>query len=651
MAQKNSLTYADQDVVRCIDSFRQEADTARLDRIRQTRENFDCYHLRQAWDHKIDGQSTEFLPLQMMGTEQLSSFLKQGVVELDNWFDIESLSDGASDPRITPLTIKKILLNQFDRCDFYGRFDEGLKLGLLGATIPLKVHGKWVPKPKYTANVNRKTNSVELKLREDLKWQLEIEPILHEDLYIDPSGRGLYIIHEMELDWFDVRKMAKSRDNPNGIYDLSIVNQLKGKSDSDQVKEGRRNRVKGQNTDFRLARPKIKIREFWGTLLDPRGEVIMENCVAAVANERYLIRKPTPNPFWHKRKPFIVAPIIRVPRSETHKAVMDAPTRLNKAANELYNLNLDNGIIAAYGVKQVRPDWLADESQIADGVRPGSTLVADPSMPPGQKVLERIDTAAMSPESLQMLQYTKSELQSAMLSSEARSGQLTGRDVKATEVVESSQTITSQLSGIADAIEGSCLRPLLELSWMTCIQHFDDFDSAEMRKVLGSEDAQYLASMSPAQRFAATVNGLTFKVYGISYVLNKTRDFRRLTAMLQTVFSNPVLTEAFIRQYDPGKLLTEIMTALDIETDRIENDAAEQAKQAMARLLAGMGPKPGSPGQGGPDINSQIPQAAGTRADINLGPAPGIPATNFPASRATPAGGPSGGPSGNGSLS
>lgn len=636
---------------------REEAKRARFDRIGQNRQNFDTYHLKQDWSHKIDGQSREFLARQMMAVEQLTAFAKQGVVKMDDWFDVVAMP-GMTDPRIRDVDVKKLLSYQLTRADLYSNFEETMKLGLLGSLMIMKVHGRWVPKPKYVADINVRTNKRELKLRTDLKWELALEPIIQEDYYPDPTGRGLYEIQEMEVDWFDLQRMARTAANPKGIYDPKVVAKLKGKDGRDLLDESRRDRVKGQNQVFGEGRPRIKIREFWGTLLDTRGDVIMENCVCAVANDKWLIRAPEENPFWHKRSPFVVAPLVRVPKSVWHKALMDAPTKHNHALNEIYNLNLDNAMLAAYGVREVQPDYLEDESQIEDGIKPGTTLVRRASAPPNVPVMSRVDTSTMSPESLQMFQVTSTELNSSTLTNDLRIGAGAGNGPSATAVVESSQTITSQLTGMTEAIEDKFMRPVLELSWMTILQHMDDFNIAEVRKVLGDSVAQIIGSMDAVERFAGTVNGISFKVYGFSYTLNKLRDFRRLTTLLQTVFSNQLLVESFLKKYDPSKLLEEIMKTLDLNTDKLETNQVEEARLAMARLLNGASPGgPTQPGAdvsigalagagGGPNVASQIPGASSVRSGSTAGGGPaqssgpgaptGVPATQFPASRATP---------------
>jgi hypothetical protein len=68
--------------------------------------------------------------------------------------------------------------------------------------------------------------------------------------------------------------------------------------------------------------------------------------------------------------------------------------------------------------------------------------------------------------------------------------------------------------------------------------------------------------------------------------------------------------EEFVKKYDMGQLLTELMKALDVDTKKLEIDPVEMA--AMAKMQSGgQAPTPNS--------QSQIPQVASMPTDSNAG--------------------------------
>jgi hypothetical protein len=305
---------------------------------------------------------------------------------------------------------------------------------------------------------------------------------------------------------------------------------------------------------------------------------------------------------------------------------MDAATRTNIAINELYNLMVDAGMMSVFGIKQIRTDWLEDDREVADGVRPGMTLRASSNCPPGAAVLQRVDEGALSGEALNMFNLMNAEHNVSAFTNDLRMGGMPSRAVKATEVVEASQTITSMFAGIARSIEVDFIEPILDRAWNVIMQNSNDLDSDEVKALLGEGKATELAAMSPEDRFAETSQGNKFKVFGVSQTLNKQKDFRKLTALLQTVGSSEVLLESFMKKFSFEKLLGEIVRSLDIEPGRIEQDEMDQIMMQLSSQMGGMA--------GGPDMQSQIPQAsAGPLNPDEVQSA--IPRSNFPGSPAT----------------
>lgn len=609
-------------------SSRQEAEHAKLDRMKKNRANFDAFHLRGDFSHKRPGQSAEYIPRVSMSTEQLASFMRQAMIEAGDWFGIE-MEAGVESPGIKKDEIQKIARKQLDKVPFDEFLEDSLKIGTLGALMIAKVSGQWVNKPRYfTEQKVGEGGRVEhdLKRADRMVWQLRLDLVRQEDFYPDPTGKGLYTMEEIDMDYHEVIKLAQG---PRAIYDLEMVRACAvGVEDMDQ--DSKKARETGQNQPFGDGRKRMKLQEFWGTVIDPvTGEVLHENVKWTIANDCWLIERPKPYPFWHNQNPYVVCPITRVPKSVWHKALMDAPTALNEALNELFNLNLDTGIMATFGLKQIRPDWLENPEKYEQGVPPGETLVANSSCPPGGKVLETLHTAEMTPETMATYQTVNGEYNQAALTNDLRMGVLPSRQVKATEVVEASQTITSMFTGLALIIEHNYCLKIVEKAWLTIAQHLKYMDDKELEKLLGKDRAREILAMTQEQIFEASCEGLAFQVYGISKTLRKMKDFKKMTALLQTIGSSEAMLESFVARYDFGKLLEQIMRSLDIEVSKIEVTEEERAG------MMGGGPlQPGSMGPGStPDMQSQVPGVDSTNRQRE-GVSP-VPQSDFPPSRAT----------------
>lgn len=601
----------DNDLVNCLDNYRKEASEAKRDRMDKNRVNFDAYHLRQDWSHKLKGQSREFLPKVATAVEQNSNMIQQGLLDLGKWFNVTPQAGISEDVmQIKPSVIFNLLDRQLSKDGFVKKVGDIIKLGMLGGLMIVKVGGKYVNKPKYVVETEVKKGKYFKKLiKKDMKsWQLDIQLIRQEDYYPDPTGRGLYEVVDFYLDLHEVKRLAEGDD---AIYDKKAVDQLTAGLDSTgMAQEWQKSRETDQNVAGGGYRKQIKLTEVWGSVLNSEGDLIYENVVYTVANDRFVIQKPTPNPYWHQESPFVTDSILSVPHAVWPKAMMDAASLLNLSANEIFNLMLDSSIVSVHGIKQLRKDWLDDPSQVANGVEQGSTLLVNSSCPPNAKVLESVFTGGQPQEAMNMLNVVNQEAAAAMFTNEIRSGGADMKNVRATAVVENSQALNNMASGMIKNIEGDdnsgLITQILIKAWKTIAQNMDDLDDAEVKALIGVEEARKIKAMGREQIFADTVQSCKFRVFGISAVVNKMQDFTKLTAMMQTIFSDPMLTEAFLQKYSIPKFLDEIMLSLDIDTFKLEADQNEGGAIGETQVQS----------QEGADVNSQIPQAG---AAINQG--------------------------------
>lgn len=616
-------------VAQCIWNYKDEAEYARRNRYIQNRMNFEAFHLRQDYSHKKRGQSKEFLPKQPMAVEQLASFLQQGLMDFGEWFEIEPQPGVNPDKlKILPEEIKHLLARQLELNKFPNFFNDGIKLGLLGSLMIFKVGGRSVKKTEYESRTSSAfgifSKKKELFKKERDVWQLDLNLVRQEDYFpdpnINPGGRKLYEMQRIEMDWHELYELAKA--NPKD-FDMDAV--MAAPRSEDDLQKAKKARETGQNVTYSLYRRRVTIFECWGTLVERySGKIIEKDCVCAIDYNSNVIMPPRKNPYWHGESPFVTSPIIRVPLSVWHKALMDATTRLNNAENELFNLNLDASMMEVHGIKQLHTAWLENPGQVQNGIPPGETLLVNSQCPPGAKVLERVDTSSLTPQALNMMQVVNRELQESALTNDTRVGATPQRQVKATEIVASNQALTGIMNGIVKVIEEEAVAPLLDKCWMVMAQHMNDLDSDEMKALLGEDRARIISSMSPEDVFAETAKKHDYKVFGLSMTLNKIQDFRKIQSLLQSIGASPQMMQEFMRKYSMTKLLGEIIKSLDIDEEKISMDPEEKAQHekeaalAMQQQQMQMQAKGGGNTQGGQGTNpqSQIPQAsASTHGD------------------------------------
>jgi hypothetical protein len=588
-----------------------EAYQAKRNRMALNRDNYAMYQLEHDFSHKLEGQSKEVLSKVRNAVESSKSFFQQALADLDDWFRITATDDTDGDAMLVkPAEMQKLLNYMLKKADYFSHVGASTQSGLLGSLAVSKVDGTLIPKPKFKTKAEGKGRAYKkhVVVSDDKTWELRFHNIRQENYYPDPSGGDLYKIDEADIDLHIVKQLAQG---DNAIYDKDAVDQLQPWTDSD-IQSEKKAKETGQNIAYPKMRPKVRITEFWGTIVDENtGDILAENVVVTLANKDTVIRKPTPNPLWHQRNPIVAAALIEVAHSVWGIAMMDAGTKHNRSLIELFNLMLDAAMKAVWGVNQIRTDVLADPTQITDGIRWGTNLQTNASLPIGGKVLEPVLTGDIPGEVITMYNLLMQETLTSMKTNDLRMGAQSSRAVKATEVVAAENSITSEFQGIAKNFEEKKIQPELELATWTICQNWDLIDKEVFNTLFGKERGEVLGALEPQEVFVSTVNGMKFEVYGISLTLRRQADFRKWTQLLQVIGSSQVLIEAFLQKYSFEKLLGEIMTAVDINKSKIQQD-----KSAGAAALTGGQPgqqamqQPGGAPGASPDQMSQVPQAA-----------------------------------------
>jgi hypothetical protein len=620
------------EVLRC----RDEAADAKHSRLWKNRRNNDAYLGKQDWTYKQDGQSTEFIPKTSVSVESMGNFIKRGLIKFGDYYSVEidyELSKIVSGSQL------RAILNNFLNDLWEGNnktttfpiiISDAIKMGLLNSLIILKVHGGMAPSRKFGFIKGKNGEGDTLQMEEDETWKLRVDLIQPEDYYPDPTANGLYEVHSVEKDLHEVIAAADE-----GIYDKEVVNQLIGIDFPMPDDEARSERDKNQDEATTPAfRKRVVLDEFWGTLLKSDGTVAHRNCVCTVANKRYLIRKPEPNPFWHQMSPFIAEPIVRIPWSVWGKALFDDAVSLNLAQNELFNLILDGGMAAVWGTRQIRLEDLEDPSQVSGGLKQGMTLAVKQTLPHNAKVVELVATGNVPQDAMAIFEAIDREYNTAVYTNELKLGSLPSKQVRATEVVESSNSQAVTLDGLTADMERKIIDRALYLCWMNVLQNADDFDSRMVTSVTNRAIANIIMRASPEERFALFGGRTQFRTFGLSATMSKALDFQKFMAMMQAVQLNPMLMQAFMMKFSPDRALTTIMTKLNINPDdlMLSPEEQEQAPERMQQVLAlnqqmnppggaGAGQQTGAASAPGASSPGGAPLGGGSRvpAEINQG--------------------------------
>ena len=121
-------------------------------------------------------------------------------------------------------------------------------------------------------------------------WKIHRDP----DAPSRDTQGGMYWIHQEWLDYF-VLKAGEKKGRYFDVVRVKEVNQSQNPDDPFLTKEAVAAR-KAQTWERSKFRKAILTSEFWGIVLDPKGEVLLPRATYTIAGGR-VIQKPKPSPW------------------------------------------------------------------------------------------------------------------------------------------------------------------------------------------------------------------------------------------------------------------------------------------------------------------------------------------------------------------
>jgi hypothetical protein len=566
-------------------------------------ENWRAYRGLQDFSEKQTWQSKETTPNFPIAVDQIVGTFERSLTDSDDWLNAEP--PGVGKPLIEPDVVKNLLLFYLTHLWLPGNrpdsthgvqvvVADGTKQGIMEPDVTVKVWPVLKKERHYRfERVDPDRDQGEFPAHEligerrlkpvDIEtMRLCIEPIYWEDYFPDPSPACNYSIHRSR------RQLHELLANPE--YDQDVIKSLLAVATEDARKQSAR-LAEGEK-DVGADPYSIEVFECWGDVIDERtGELLAENVFWTWAGDQ-IIRDVTDNPFWDGTRPFISAPLIRIPGSKEPKALADHAVPMWRASNELLNLYIDGAFRSVWGVGQLRPDMLEDPDDLADGMPQGYTGVLRPNVPIGGKFYERVDSGELPNFALDAITRLEGMVNEGLAIPDTRLGQLPERAVKATEIAQAMRSSGSLYETFAARFEDTFLEPLFEKCWRLILQYVDDFAEDELLSILGLENTLVFQELSTERRFKA-LNKTHFKVRGLRGVASKEREFQKLSTLLNLIGSNEQFADHFGQNFDFTKLWDALIRSTGIDPsmlrldEDLEDTATDDANAALDEATSG----------------------------------------------------------------
>lgn len=559
----------------------------RSDMVRRARKprneaNWLAYRGEQDWSHKADFQSRETTPGFPMAIEQIVGVFERALTDSEDWVDAQPVSIGKA-PFLDADTTRQLLMYFLTRLWLPGNRPEtshgiqvviadAVKVGLMEPAIVAKIWPVITKKRHFRLKKVEPTADAgdfdanqlvgeELESVDVDTVRLAIEIVPWDDYFPDPSPACQYEIHRTR------KHLSELLANPE--YDQDKVKSLMGRANAEMDRRDPR-----KSAGERAQGPDpfdIEVFEGWGNVIDDKtGEVLHENVFWTWAGD-CVLREPTANPCWDGTRPFIVAPILRMPGSKEPKALADLAVPMWRATNELVNLLIDGSMRAAWGVGQVRPDIMESPEEISGGMPQGYVAVLKPNVPINSRFYERVDESVAPQFSLEGLNRLENYIGEALATPDTKLGQIPDKAVKATEIVQAMQASGSLFESLAARLEDTLLEPLFEKAWRYIIQYVESFVEDELVQILGARRALMLEEMSAAKRFRL-LHKTTFKVRGLRGLNAQERKFAKLMTVVSLLQSNQQFADHFGQTRDFNKFWDQLLRSAGVDPTTLEMD-------------------------------------------------------------------------------
>lgn len=527
-------------------------------------ENTHLYWGRFDQSRKAGWQAREAMPECSTFVDRFAAAMKEALITgPSGFYSVEDPADKERDvtdaiKRMTDVWLTQVGHSANGYClDFPAVFEEQLKLGAMMSCCSMVT---WKNEGKY--------------------GRVAIETIDPRNVWLDHTYRNLYRVRRKEIDKHQLQDLVRMEDGKGrSIYNLQAIDQLTTSIAMDSQRQ--LEEVSGTGAMQTSTRQPITLDEYIGTVVAADGTVLARDALMVMANEKYLIRGPEDNPFWHGKDWLVHCPLISSPLSVYGRTYMEDFGQLAKTFNNLTNLILDAVQVASLKAYAVVPTLLTNPEQLAEGVWPNKTFFLEEGAS-AEQFIKAIDLGRLPPEAVTVWNSMKNELREAADMNEIGLGQLAPNSrTSATEINQTQESSSALIRSIAQTVESRYLNPTLDLVWKTGLQHCSKDDKA-IAQAVGPE----LFGALFKHRKELISRPVTFQAKGISMLIQKGRMLRSIMQLMGYMAQSPELMQAFMQKVDIDKFTALLFHLSDIDMSKITVSERQRLMQQATQPLA-----------------------------------------------------------------
>lgn len=572
-----------QEIVQTLVGYKEEAKQARSGgdnpRDAKWKENLDLYWNRHDFSRKAAWQAREALPEVPTFVDRFAAALKEALMSTNGGF--YAVVDPKDKEGDLGNAIKKMLDLWLDTSGanyngnilgFPAVFEEQIKLGALMAVSSVTT---W---------------------KTDVKGgRVAIDAVDPRRVWLDHTGRNLYRIRQIELDRHELKEMVAAKDSKGtAIFNTGELDRLVTSLSTEEAAQKRS--LSGTGQEITTTRSPIVLDEYIATVVGREGEKTHDRALFTVANDRFLVRGPEKNPFWHGKDWLTFAPLVTVPLSPYGRSYMEDFGSLARTFNSLTNMILDAVHVSALKMWAIVPGMLVNPAQLGEGAVPMKLWQLEEGVR-AQDFAAALEMGTLPAEAVRVWQMLKQELSEAANINEIGMGQFAPKGrTSAAEVLSTQQSSSAMIRNVAETVETRWLDPTLDLGWKTGLQHVQE-DNEAFRIAVGEQMFQAIF----LRRREIITRPITFRARGLSEMIQRTQALKALLGILQIISGNPILLQEFFKTVSITRFIEILFNLSNFDLTKLQASEREQMikqiAQPIQQAVEGAGGEPAAPGK------------------------------------------------------
>lgn len=445
------------------------------------------------------------------------------------FFDVEPIGPNADSTSDRALNIKRLLLTQLNKANFFSKFLDFVKQMMLYGTSYMKVY--WKVKRDWVwerVPVRTPITVMGIPLGEKIEWQEsksykvterrpEVEVLDIIDVYPDPNAqceddsKGIFIRSWLGVD--DLKELGKGK---YPVYGNTESQNLTSSADSYASSRSERNAARGLNTG-ETNKKQVMVLEFFGRY-DVDGDGIKEEAHIVIANKQVII-KAQANPFHHQKRPIIRGVFSPVPKEWYGLGIVEPVISEVHELNTLRRQRIDNVNLVINRMWQV--NTLADIELDTLISAPNNIILTDQ-----MDAVKALETPDVTTSAYNEAMVVQTDIERATVPASAQgsptTGQL-GRTARGAQMI-----IGQALEKFGTAtklLEEMALKRLLNMFYQLDLQFIDD-DEILSNPILYGEIANMQLTPEDIRE------NVEFQMLGISDMVNSEGKINQIVSFM-----------------------------------------------------------------------------------------------------------------------